>query len=103
MLIYSLRMVHEVYTPKSRNVSDSVAEMNEQVAAIVGYLNSPSAPPALRAEGEAVVARLKSEIDDILALIGRNPQLDPRTPALPAQHDLPIAEATAVSHAPAAS
>jgi signal-transduction protein with cAMP-binding, CBS, and nucleotidyltransferase domain len=49
MLINSLRMVHDVYTPKSRHVTDSVREMKEQVAALVGYVESAPAPQGLKA------------------------------------------------------
>jgi hypothetical protein len=95
MLVYSLRMVHDVYTPKSRHVSDSVSEMKEQVAAIASYLESPSAPAALRVEGANVAARLKTVTEDLLALIARHPQLDPRTPAVPIASELPAPDAPA--------
>ena len=89
MLINSLRMVHDGYTPKSRHVSDSVREMKEQITAIVGYIESPTAPSGLRAEGAEVAARLKAVTDDMVSLIERHPDLDPRTPALPIDQELP--------------
>jgi len=88
MLINSLRMVHEVYTPKSRHVSDSVREMNEQVGAITGYLETPSAPSGIRTEGAALAAKLKQVTNEMLALIQQHPELDPRTPALPVERDM---------------
>ncbi|TAL02839.1 MAG: cyclic nucleotide-binding domain-containing protein [Rhodospirillaceae bacterium] len=89
MLINSLRMVHDVYTPKSRHVSDSVREIKEQVATIVGYVESPTAPAGLKGEGASVAAQLKAVTDEMVNLIERHPDLDPRTPALPADQELP--------------
>jgi DNA-binding response OmpR family regulator len=88
MLINSLRMVHDVYTPKSRHVSDSVREIKEQVGALVGYVASPSAPAGLKAESGELIDRLETAIAEMVALIESSPGLDPRTPALPVEGEL---------------
>jgi CRP-like cAMP-binding protein/DNA-binding response OmpR family regulator len=89
MLINSLRAVHDIYTPKSRNVSDSVREMRDQVDAIASYLGSPSAPPDLATECADSLRRLRALTGEMVALIERFPHLDPRTPALPQPQELP--------------
>jgi CRP-like cAMP-binding protein len=91
MLIASLRMVHDVYSPKSRHVSDSVREMKEQVAALVGYVVSSSAPAGLKEESSQLVNQLQSVVGEMVALIENNPDLDPRTPAVPVERDLTAA------------
>jgi hypothetical protein len=94
MLINSLRMVHDVYTPKSRHVSDTVREMKEQVAALVGYVESPSAPEGLNAESGELIGRLQTVVAEMVALIENSPDLDPRTPALPVEQELGIDRGT---------
>jgi len=89
MLINSLRTVHDVYTPKSRNVSDSVREIRDQVDAIAGYLGSPSVPPGLAADCASMLIQLQAVTNEMVALIESFPHFDPRTPALPQAQELP--------------
>ncbi len=50
----SLEMAHELYSPRSRHIADSVAEMRTQVAAILAYVQSASASAGLNAEAGPV-------------------------------------------------
>jgi CRP-like cAMP-binding protein/CheY-like chemotaxis protein len=87
-LTSSLRMAHEAYTPKSRHVLDSVREMQEQVSGIMAYLASPSAPEALKAEAGAIAAQLRTVTAELVDLVSARPEIDRRTPAIPAPHEL---------------
>lgn len=87
-LLDSLRVTHEIYSPRSRHIADSVAEMRTQFAAIVGYVQSESAPAGLKAEAGTIVARLGRMTDELVELIERHPELDRRARAFPGEIDL---------------
>lgn len=87
MMSNSLRMVHESYAPKGRNVVDAVREMKEQIRYIQRQIESGS--PERRKASALAVTRAAEIADDIAALIESVPDLDRRTPAVPSLKELP--------------
>jgi len=86
MLSNSLRMVHEAYNPKGRNIVDSVREMKEQARHIRSYIDN--GPPELRKDGAAAAKKMSDLTDAITKQIESVPDLDRRTPAVPSEKDL---------------
>jgi DNA-binding NarL/FixJ family response regulator len=86
MLSNSLRMVHEAYAPKGRNIGDAIREMKEQVRYIQSQIEHGS--PARKKEGAAAVKKMTEITDAIVGLIDAHPDLDRRTPAVPTEKDL---------------
>lgn len=88
MLSNSLRMVHEAYAPKGRNIVDAVREMKEQARYIQTQIESGS--PERKKDGGPATKKLGDITDAIVKLIESVPDLDRRTPAVPTEKDLPI-------------
>ena len=86
MLSNSMRMVHEAYAPKGRNIGDAVREMKEQARYIQGQFDSGS--PARKKDGAAATKKMVELTDAIVKLIESAPELDRRTPAVPTEKDL---------------
>jgi len=86
MLSNSLRMVHEAYAPKGRNIVDAVREMKEQARYIQSQIESGS--PERKKDSAAAVKKMGEITDAILKLVESVPDLDRRTPALPTEKDL---------------
>ncbi len=86
MLSNSLRMVHEAYAPKGRNIGDAIREMKEQARYIQGQIEHGS--PARAKDGAAAVKKMTEITEAVVKLIEANPDLDRRTPALPTEKDL---------------
>jgi CRP-like cAMP-binding protein len=86
MLSNSLRMVHEAYAPKGRNVVDAVRDVKEQARYIQGHIAAGS--PAMQKDGAAAAKRLNDIADAIVKLVESAPELDRRTPAMPSEKDL---------------
>jgi len=86
MLSNSLRMVHEAYAPKGRNIVDAVREMKEQARYIQSQIESGS--PERKKDSAAAVKKMAEITDAILKLVESVPDLDRRTPALPTEKDL---------------
>jgi len=89
MLVNSLRMVHEVYTPKARNIVDTLREIKDQSDIITGYLGSPTASPELKKHAGETVKKLAVVAADIVKLVEKHSEADRRNPALPRQKELP--------------
>jgi CRP-like cAMP-binding protein/DNA-binding response OmpR family regulator len=86
MLSNSLRMVHEAYAPKGRNIVDAVRDMKEQARHIHDHVEAGS--PALRKDGGAVAKKAVEVTDAIVKRVESVPDLDRRTPAVPTEKDL---------------
>lgn len=86
MLSNSLRMVHEAYAPKGRNVIDAVRDMSEQAKHVQGHIEAGS--PALRKDAGAAAKKAVDIADAIVKLVESVPDLDRRTPAMPSEKDL---------------
>ena len=86
MLTNSLRMVHETYSPKGRNILDAVREMKEQAQSVAASMAAGS--PALQKDGADALKKLTVLSEAIMGLIEGAPELDRRTPALPSARDL---------------
>jgi CRP-like cAMP-binding protein len=79
----SLRAVPDVYTPRSRAVSDSIDEMRAQVQGMAGYLNAVSASAALKGEAAPVAEMVDALTRELEQLVKARPDLDRRTQAVP--------------------
>ena len=86
MLSNSLRMVHEAYAPKGRNIADAVRDMKDQAKQIQEHVEAGS--PALRKDGTAAAKKACDIADAIVKLVESQPDLDRRTPAVPTEKDL---------------
>jgi len=83
MLISSLRKVPEKYAAKSRQVSDTVREMREQVDVVHGFAQSPSAPAEAKAILAGPAAKLTATAKDIAKLVDSLTAAERRSAALP--------------------
>ncbi len=86
MLSNSLRMVHEAYAPKGRNIVDAVREMKDQARYIQSQIDNGS--PERKKDGSAVAKKMADITDAIVKVVESVPDLDRRTPALPSEKDL---------------
>jgi CRP-like cAMP-binding protein/AmiR/NasT family two-component response regulator len=86
MLSNSLRMVHEAYAPKGRNMGDAVREMKDQARYIQNLLETGSAER--RKDGTAIAKKMAEISDALVKQIESAPDLDRRTPAVPTEKDL---------------
>lgn len=86
MLSNSLRMVHEAYAPKGRNIVDAAREMKEQARYIQTQIETGS--PERKKDGTAVAKKMTEITDAIVKVIESVPDLDRRTPAVPTERDL---------------
>ena len=86
MLSNSMRMVHEAYAPKGRNIGDAVREMKEQARYIQGQIDSGS--PERKKDGAAATKKMLDLTAAIVKLIESVPEVDRRTPAIPSEKDL---------------
>ena len=86
MLSNSMRMVHEAYAPKGRNLTDSVKEMKEQARYIQRQIEAGS--PERRKDGAAVAKKMNEIVDSIVKLVESTPDVDRRTPAVATEKDL---------------
>ncbi len=88
----STSRLHELYTPRSRHVSDSIQQMSEQVAAIRDYVASPTAPAGLKTEAVAIAERLEILTAELIATIADQPELDRRSRVMPDAEDMGLGE-----------
>jgi len=87
MLSNSLRMVHEAYAPKGRNIADAVREMKEHARYIQTQIETGS--PERRKDAAAATKKMTEITDSIVKLIESMPEADRRTPTAMADRDLP--------------
>ena len=87
MLSNSLRMVHEAYAPKGRNIVDSVREIKEQARHIRSYIETHASAP-VKAEGAGAAKKMTEITDGLVKLIESVADVDRRTPAVPTEKDL---------------
>jgi hypothetical protein len=87
MLTNSLRMVHDAYAPKGRNVADAARDIKEQARHIGTYIDSIAAPQ-VREEGAPIARKLLEMTGAIVHMIESAPDLDRRTPAMPTDKEL---------------
>ena len=87
MLSNSLRMVHEAYAPKGRNIVDSVREIKEQSRHIRSYIETQASAP-VKAEGAAAAKKMTEITEGLVKLIESVADVDRRTPAVPTEKDL---------------
>ena len=87
MLSNSLKVVHDAYAPKGRNVVDSVGEMKEQALHVQSYVDNV-AVPAVKKEGARSVKSIMELTNSIAKLVESVPDLDRRTPAVPSEKEL---------------
>ncbi len=88
MLSNSLRMVHEAYAPKGRNIVDSVREIKEQARHIRSYIETHAGAP-VKTEGAAAAKKMTEITDALVKVIESVADVDRRTPAIPSEKDLP--------------
>jgi DNA-binding response OmpR family regulator len=86
MLSNSMRVVHDAYGPKGRNISEAARDIKEQARHIDSYIES-FAVPAVRQEGQPLARKLMEITDAIVQMIESAPDLDRRTPAVPTEKD----------------
>jgi len=86
MLSNSMRMVHEAYAPKGRNIVDAVREMKEQARYIQTQIETGS--PERKKDGTPAAKKMTEITDAIVKLVESVPDLDRRTPAIPSEKDL---------------
>jgi len=87
MLSNSLRMVHEAYAPKGRNIVDSVREIKEQARHIRSYIETHASAP-VKAEGAAAAKKMTEITDGLVKVIESVADVDRRTPAMPTEKDM---------------
>jgi CRP-like cAMP-binding protein/DNA-binding NarL/FixJ family response regulator len=87
MLSNSLRMVHDAYAPKGRNIADAARDIKEQARHIGAYVESV-ALPEVRQEAAPVARKLLEITGAIVQMIESAPDLDRRTPAVPSEKDI---------------
>jgi CRP-like cAMP-binding protein len=87
MLSNSLRMVHDAYAPKGRNIADAARDIKEQARHIGTYIES-IATPEVREEGGPIARKLLEATGAIVQMIESAPDLDRRTPAVPTEKEL---------------
>src|SRR6202000_2157977 len=87
MLSNSLRMVHEAYAPKGRNIIDTVRDIKEQARHIRGYIEKAASAP-IKAEGASAAKKMTEITDELVKLIESVADVDRRTPAMPSEKDL---------------
>ena len=86
MLTNSLRIVHQSYAPKGRNIIDAVRNMRDQAEYVRSRIESGS--PERRKEADAVATKMAVVADSILKLVESGSDLDRRAPSLPTEKDL---------------
>jgi CRP-like cAMP-binding protein len=86
MLTNSLRMVHEAYAPKGRNIADAVRDMKDAAKHIQAQVESGS--PELKKDAAAAAKKAVDVADAIVKLIESTPDVDRRTAAVPSEKDL---------------
>lgn len=87
MLSNSLKVVHDAYGPKGRNVLDSVREMKEQALHVQSYVDNV-AVEVVKKEGASAVKKIAELTASIANLVESVPDLDRRTPAVPSEKEL---------------
>ena len=86
MLSNSMRVVHESYAAKGRNVADAVMAIKEQAHYVQSELETGSAQR--RKDGAAAAKKIAEATNAIVSLIESMPDLDRRRPAVPAEKDV---------------
>ena len=87
MFSTSLKVIHEAYGPKGRNIVDSVREMKEQALHVQSYVENV-ASETVKNEGSTAVANIVALTESISNLVGKIPDVDRRTPAVPSEEEI---------------